>query len=98
MSNLCCAGSSSTPPTLTLSLRNTSGGLPTGSDIVSATIPGFLNGAAVYYTGTFASPPTLTAGTQYALVIRPDSAPTGTYALTRSGTTGVGADVYAGGT
>jgi len=96
--NLFCSGCSGTPPNLTLSLRATSGGLPTGADIVSATIPGFLSGAAVFYTGTFASPPTLTAGTQYALVIRPNTTPTGTYAITRSGTSTLGADVYAGGT
>jgi hypothetical protein len=98
--NLFCSGCTGTTPNLTLSMRNTSGGLPTGSDIASATITGFSNGGvASYFTATFASPPTLTAGTQYAIVIRPATNPSpGTYALTRSGTSTLGADVYAGGT
>ncbi|HYR75667.1 MAG TPA: carboxypeptidase-like regulatory domain-containing protein [Pyrinomonadaceae bacterium] len=96
--NLFCSGCTGTTPNLTLSIRATSGGLPTGADLATATIAGFSNGAAVYYTGTFGSPATLTSGTQYALVIRPNSTPSaGTYALTRSGTSGAGADVYAGG-
>src|SRR6185369_367811 len=46
----------------------------------------------------FGSPATLTAGTQYALVIRPITNPSpGTYALTRSGSSTAGSDVYAGG-
>jgi hypothetical protein len=97
--NLFCSGCTGTTPNLTLSVRATSGGLPTGADIASTTITGFSNGAAVFYTGTFGSPPTLTAGTQYALVIRPTANPApGTYALTRSGTSTLGANVYAGGT
>ncbi|HBB95950.1 MAG TPA: hypothetical protein DC054_11225, partial [Blastocatellia bacterium] len=97
--NLFCSGCTGTTPNLTLSLRNTSGGLPTGADIASATITGFSNGGvASYFTATFASPPTLTAGTRYAIVIRPTANPSpGTYALTRSGTSTVGADVYSGG-
>jgi hypothetical protein len=97
--NLFCSGCTGTTPNLTLSLRATSGNLPTGADLASATITGFSSGAAVYYTGTFSSPPTLTAGTKYALVIRPTVNPSpGTYALTRSGTSTAGSDVYAGGT
>jgi hypothetical protein len=97
--NLFCVGCTGTTPDLTLSLRATSGGLPTGADIASATISGFNNGAAVFYSATFGSPPTVTAGTQYALVIRPTANPSpGTYALTRSGTATTGSDVYAGGT
>jgi uncharacterized repeat protein (TIGR01451 family) len=96
--NLFCSGCSGTTPDLTLSLRATSGGLPTGADIASATIAGFSSGAGGFYTANFAIPPTLTAGTQYALVIRPAANPSpGTYALTRSGGS-VGADVYANGT
>jgi hypothetical protein len=97
--NLFCSGCTGTTPNLTLSLRATSGGLPTGADIASATIAGFNSGAGGYFTANFASPPTLNAGTQYAMVIRPISDPSaGTYALTRSGTSVAGADVYAGGT
>ena len=62
-------------------------------DIAAATITGFSSGAAVYYTATFGAPPTLTAGTVYALVIRPTANPSaGIYALTRSPI-----NVYAGG-
>jgi uncharacterized repeat protein (TIGR01451 family) len=97
--NLFCSGCTGTTPNLTLSIRATSGGLPTGADIASATITGFNSGAAVFYTANFGAPPTLTAGTQYALVIRPTVNPSpGTYALTRSGTQTLGADVYPGGT
>ncbi len=97
--NLFCSGCTGTTPNLTLSIRATSGGLPTGADIASATITGFNSGASAFYTANFGSPPTLTAGTQYALVIRPTANPSpGTYALTRSGTSTAGADVYAGGT
>jgi hypothetical protein len=98
--NLFCSGCTGTTPNLTLSVRNTSGGLPTGADLASATINGFSNGGvASYFTATFAAPLTLTAGTQYALVIRPVANPSpGVYALTRSGTSTLGADVYAGGT
>ena len=96
--NLFCSGCSGTFPNLTLSVRATSGGLPTGADLAATTIPGFNSGATAYYTGTFASPPTLTAGTKYALIIRPVSDPSaGTYAITRSGGVSTGADVYAGG-
>ncbi|MGB9105845.1 MAG: carboxypeptidase-like regulatory domain-containing protein, partial [Terriglobales bacterium] len=96
--NLFCSGCTGTTPNLTLSVRATSGGLPTGADLASATITGFSNGSAVFYTATFSSPATLTSGTQYALVIRPTANPSaGTYALTRSGTSTAGADVYPGG-
>ena len=98
--NLFCNACTGTTPNLTLSLRATSGGLPTGADLASATITGFSNGGvASYFSVTFASPVTVTAGTMYALVIRPTANPSpGTYALTRSGTSTAGADVYAGGT
>lgn len=91
--NLFCSGCTGTLPNLTVSLRATSGGLPTGADIASATITGFSSGASNFYTATFSTPPTVNAGTLYALVIRPVTNPSpGTYALTRSAT-----DVYAGG-
>jgi hypothetical protein len=96
--NLFCASCTGTTPSLTLSIRATSGGLPTGADLVSGTIPGFSNGGSAYYSVTFGTPLSVTAGTQYALVIRPTATPSaGTYALTRSGTQTVGADVYPGG-
>jgi hypothetical protein len=99
--NLFCSTCTGTIPNLTLSVQATSGGLPTGPDLASTTIPGFASGAAIFYTGTFATPATLTSGTQYALVIRPTVNPSlGTYALTRTGSGGatpVGEDLYAGG-
>jgi uncharacterized repeat protein (TIGR01451 family) len=77
---LFCNGCGATPPNLTLSIRATSGGLPTGADLATATIPGslFAAGTTVLATGTFGTPPTLTSGTQYALVLRPVAVPSGT--------------------
>jgi len=76
---LFCSACGATPPNLTLSVRATSGGLPTGADIATATIPGstFASGAITTFTATFGSPATLTSGTQYALILRPVSAPAG---------------------
>lgn len=92
--NLFCSACTGTTPSLTLSIRATSGGLPTGADLATATIAGFNSGSSVNYLATFASPLVVTAGTQYAFLIRPSANPSaGTYALTRSAT-----DVYAGGT
>ncbi|QWF21767.1 tandem-95 repeat protein [Nocardioides sp. LMS-CY] len=94
-----CSGCTGTTPDLTVSIRATSGGLPTGSDLATGTITGFSSGADVRYTATFATPYSVTAGTQYAFVVRPTANPSpGTYALTRSGSSTAGADVYAGGT
>ena len=62
---------------LTASVRATSAGLPTGADIASTTVAGSTSGSAATYTATFASPPTLVAGTVYALLIRPVSNTTG---------------------
>lgn len=96
--NLFCSGCTGTTPALTVSVRATSGGLPTGADLATATINGFSSGASGDYTAVFATPAALTAGTMYAIVIRPTANPSpGTYALTRSGTSTTGADVYAGG-
>ena len=65
-----CSGCSGTNPNVTVSIRNTSGDLPTGADLATATIPGFSSGAGQYYSAVFSSPPTLTAGTRYAIVFR----------------------------
>ena len=72
---LFCNGCTGTTPNLTLSVRSTSGGLPTGADLASVTIPGFSSGSGVWYTGNFVSPATLTSGTQYALILRPVANP-----------------------
>ncbi|MBN8885069.1 MAG: DUF11 domain-containing protein [Rudaea sp.] len=97
--NLFCSGCTGITPNLTLSLRATVGGLPIGSDLAGTTLTGFSSGSAAFYTATFSSPAMLSAGTQYAIVIRPNINPSpGTYALTRSGTATAGSDVYSGGT
>jgi hypothetical protein len=76
---LFCNGCGATPPNLTLDVRNTSAGLPTGADLATTTIPGsvFSSGSTVSFTASFGSPATLTSGTQYALILRPVSAPAG---------------------
>ena len=80
-----CFTCTGTFPNLTLSLRATSGNLPTGPDLATATLPGSNSSALSYFTGTFATPATVTAGTVYALVVRPVADPSaGTYALTIS--------------
>jgi hypothetical protein len=96
---LFCSGCSGTTPNLTLSVRATSAGLPVGSDLAAATITGFNDGSANFHTATFATPATLTAGTQYALLLRPTANPSaGTYALILSVSGGgQGFDVYSGG-
>ena len=79
--DLFCSSCSGTPPDITVSLRATSGGVPTGADLAVATIPGFTSGSGGYMTATFASPATLTAGTTYAVVFRAAAAyATGTFA------------------
>jgi hypothetical protein len=91
--NLFCSTCTGTSPNLTLSLRATSGNLPMGADIASATVAGNNSGASSFFTATFSSPPTITAGAVYAIIIRPTANPSaGTYAITRSST-----NVYAGG-
>ena len=94
-SNGLCTGT----PTLTVSIRNISAGLPTGADLASGTITGFSSASSLFYTVNFASPATLTAGTQYAFIVRPVSNPSsGNYDFTVSGNGGTPQDVYAGGT
>ncbi len=96
--NLFCSGCTGTAPNLTLSVRATSGGLPTGGDLATATIAGFKIASPSFFPAVFASSPILTAGTQYALIVRPVSNPSaGTYALTRSGSQTLGSDVYPAG-
>jgi hypothetical protein len=73
---LFCNGCTGTTPNLTLSVRGTSGGLPTGADLASATIPGFSNGSVTTNLSVvFGSPAALTSGTQYALILRPTANP-----------------------
>jgi hypothetical protein len=71
--NLLCAGCNNVaaPPKFIVSIRATSGGLPTGPDLAVATIPGFTSGASRWMGFTFASPIDVSAGTLYAIVGRP---------------------------
>jgi hypothetical protein len=94
--NLFCSSCTGTTPNLTVSIRATSGDLPTGADLATATITGFNSGAGGLFTANFATPPTLTAGTRYAIVVRPVSNPSaGTYAYVTSDA--AGPDVYPNG-
>ncbi len=72
-------GAGSNPPNLTVSIRATSAGLPTGADLATGTIAGSIFGDAAthWVTVTFASPATVTAGTKYAVILRPVSVPAG---------------------
>jgi putative transposon-encoded protein len=85
---LFCASCTAASPTITLSIRATTGTtpVPTGADLASTSIPGFNDGGAGgLKTFTFASPPTLTAGTRYAFIFRLTSAfASGTMAYTCS--------------
>ena len=83
---LFCASCTANSPNVTLSIRSTTGGTPTGSDLATATLPGFNDGGAGgLKTFTFSSPVTLTAGTRYAFVFRLVSAfASGTVAYTCS--------------
>ncbi|MGE5234399.1 MAG: carboxypeptidase regulatory-like domain-containing protein, partial [Acidobacteriota bacterium] len=91
-----CASCSGTNPSMTLEVRTTSGGLPVmtaGGLLASSTIAGTSSGSGGFFTFSYGTPPTLTAGTQYGIVIRlAADRVTGTQAwLATSG------DVYAGG-
>ena len=100
--DLFCSGCTGTTPNLTVSIRATSGSpaLPTGADLATATIPGFNSGAGGFFSAIFASPVTLTAGTSYAVIVRPVTNPTaGIYAYVCScaGTGTVNSNPYANG-
>ena len=79
-----CGACSGTTPNLTVAIRAVTtpanSSLPTGLDLATATIPGFSTPSPVYFNAAFATPLALTAGTQYAIVVRPVSDPSaGTY-------------------
>ncbi|HZT60266.1 MAG TPA: PA domain-containing protein, partial [Pyrinomonadaceae bacterium] len=81
--SLFCASCSGTDQPITVEVRATDGGspaLPTSTVLATTTIPGFSSGSAGTFTATFASPPTLTAGTTYAYTLRLVTNRTGTYA------------------
>jgi hypothetical protein len=92
---LFCATCSGTNPNITLELRTTSAGQPVmtaGGLLASSTITGFASGSSTLKTFVFASPVTLTSGTQYGIVIKLAAARTGTQAWASSS-----GDVMAGG-
>jgi hypothetical protein len=93
--DLACYQCTGTTPDLTVSLRATAGGMPTGPDLATATITGFSAGADAYYTAVFSPPLAVTAGTQYAIVIRPTSDPSQGIGYVWLSTNN---DAYAGGT
>jgi hypothetical protein len=81
--DLFCSGCTGTTPNITVSIRATAGSpaVPTGADLASATIPGFSSGAGGYFSANFASPLAITAGTRYAVIMRPVANPSaGIYA------------------
>ncbi|HEX6163367.1 MAG TPA: carboxypeptidase-like regulatory domain-containing protein [Vicinamibacterales bacterium] len=80
--DLFCSGCTGTTPNITVSIRATNGTSPVGADLATATIPGFSSGGGGFFSAVFAAPPTLTAGTRYAIVFRAVANPSpGTYAF-----------------
>lgn len=78
---LFCSGCTGTTSNITVSIRATSGSVPTGADL-AVTTAGFSTSEGGYFSATFSSPPTLTAGTKYAIVFRAaNSISAGTYAF-----------------
>jgi hypothetical protein len=89
--DLFCSGCTGTTPNLSVSIRATSAGLPTGPDLATSTIAGFSSGAGGFFSALFASPLTLTAGTRYAVIFHPVANPSaGTYAYVCSCLGGAG--------
>src|SRR4029079_204962 len=89
--SLFCASCTNSLSSLTLSIRATNNGLPTGPDLAAATIPQFSSGSASFYTILFPAPTIVNAGTKYAIIVRANAAITApaTYDSQRSD-----ADVY----
>jgi Peptidase family C25/Carboxypeptidase regulatory-like domain len=97
--DLFCSGCSGTNPAITIEIRTTSGGLPTTTVLASTTITGFSSGTGTFYSATFGSPASLTAGTTYAVVARLlTDRTTGTYAWLRSNNNQYANGAYIGGT
>jgi uncharacterized repeat protein (TIGR01451 family) len=73
-----CSACSGTAPNVTISIRNTTSGLPSGADLVAATVPFTTSNSSSGFVANFATPVTLTGGVQYAIVVRTTAAMTGT--------------------
>jgi hypothetical protein len=71
--DLFCSGCTGTTPAITVSIRATAGSpaVPTGADLATATIPGFSSNVGGYFAANFATPLAITAGTRYAVIMRP---------------------------
>src|SRR5215213_1766091 len=83
--NMFCSSCSGANPSITFEIRTTSAGVPTSTVLASSTVPGFSSGTSSFYSATFGSPATLTAGTTYAVVARLTTPrTTGSYAWLRS--------------
>jgi uncharacterized repeat protein (TIGR01451 family) len=99
--NLFCYFCGSLPPSITVSIRATTGGMPTGGDLATAStvITNWSVGAQAWFTANFATPATVSSGTQYALVIRSSASyVNGTLAFSNSAISSAsGNDVYGGG-
>jgi len=97
--NLFCYFCGSLPPPITVSIRATSGGLPSGADLAVSSTSIDFSGAPKFYTVNFPAPVTIAAGTHYAIVIRASATYTdGTLAFTNSAVSSLqGNDVYPGG-
>lgn len=90
-----CTGSTTD---LNVQIRATADGKPTATVLASTTIPAFNSETHTFYDAVFTVPATLTAGTQYAIVVFPSgNFYPGSYLLSRSGNASTGADVYTGG-
>ena len=96
--NLYCYFCGGAPPAITVSIRATSGGVPTGGDLAtsSTTITNWSTGQKMFFTANFSAPTTVSAGTQYAIVIRASAAFTaGQLAFSMSALSpSVGNDLY----
>lgn len=71
---------------LTVSIQADSAGKPSGTDLVSATIPAFNSTTPSWKRATFSSALTVTVGTTYWIVIKALSAPAFTYSIYYSST------------
>jgi hypothetical protein len=91
-------GAVTTPPDIIVSIRDTAGGLPTGADLAQGVIPGFTSGFSTVFPVNFATPVPITAGTQYAIVVRSASLiSAGVYAYIVAPAANPQPDTYPGG-
>jgi uncharacterized repeat protein (TIGR01451 family) len=73
--DLFCDSCTGTTPDLTISIQSLNTGNPSGIDLATATIPGFSSQTPTYYSAVFATPPQLSAGVSYAIVVRANAVP-----------------------